>query len=307
MVITHVFPVFFLLLLGVALKKIGITDDAFLKTTDRMIYYIFFPLMLFWKIGAADQQFTDQAVRFYIAVICAVLVVYLLSILVILSGRVTAFQAGAFSQSCYRFNTYVGMAVILSVLGEEGVALFGVMIGMAIPIINILAVSTLIWFSGLPVAGSNRTTMLGRSIISNPLILGCAAGLLYAHWVNAFPLFVDNTFRLAAAVTLPLALLSIGGGLTLKSLTRYFGVAGTASVVKLLILPLVGYWIMNQMKVGGIHFKVGMIFFALPTSTAIYVLSSQLNSDTELASAAIVLSTALSMVSLSVVLEWLYA
>jgi len=45
-----------------------------------------------------------------------------------------------------------------------------------------------------------------------------------------------------------------------------------------------------------------MIFFALPTSTAIYVLSAQLNSDVQLASAAIMLSTLLSLISLSAAL-----
>jgi uncharacterized membrane protein YvlD (DUF360 family) len=45
-----------------------------------------------------------------------------------------------------------------------------------------------------------------------------------------------------------------------------------------------------------------LIFFTLPASTAIYVLSAQLNSDTELASAAILVSTVLSFISLSVVL-----
>jgi predicted permease len=55
--------------------------------------------------------------------------------------------------------------------------------------------------------------------------------------------------------------------------------------------------------VTGIAFKVGMLFFAMPTSTALYVLSSQLNSDTKLASASIALSTVLSFVSLSVVLN----
>lgn len=44
------------------------------------------------------------------------------------------------------------------------------------------------------------------------------------------------------------------------------------------------------------------VFFALPTSTAIYVLSAQLNSDTELASAAIMVSTVLSFIPLSVAL-----
>ena len=45
-----------------------------------------------------------------------------------------------------------------------------------------------------------------------------------------------------------------------------------------------------------------MLFFALPTSPAIIVLSSQLNSDTEFASGAIVLSTLLSFFSMSAVL-----
>jgi predicted permease len=45
-----------------------------------------------------------------------------------------------------------------------------------------------------------------------------------------------------------------------------------------------------------------MVFFVLPASTAIYVLSGQLKSDTRLASAAIVLSTVLSAIPLSMVL-----
>jgi malonate transporter len=45
-----------------------------------------------------------------------------------------------------------------------------------------------------------------------------------------------------------------------------------------------------------------MLFFALPASPAIMVLSSQFNSDTEFASAAIILSTLLSFFSMSAVL-----
>ena len=39
------------------------------------------------------------------------------------------------------------MAIVLSALGEDGIKQFGIMIGMIIPIINVLCVSTLIWFS----------------------------------------------------------------------------------------------------------------------------------------------------------------
>jgi hypothetical protein len=40
------------------------------------------------------------------------------------------------------------MAVTMNALGEAGVSRFGILIGFLIPIINVLAVSTLIWYSG---------------------------------------------------------------------------------------------------------------------------------------------------------------
>ena len=302
MVLAHLFPVFFLLLMGGLLKRQGITNEIFLKTTDRLIYFIFFPLLLFWKIGAADPQFTAATVRFYLAVAISVIILFLVSLAAIRMGRIPVFQAGAFSQSCYRFNTYVGMAVVASALGEAGVTQFGVLVGIVIPMINVLAVSSLIWFSGRKQTDTGRGVFMLKAIVSNPLILGCAGGLIYARAFDGFPVFIDNTLRLSAAVTLPLALLSIGGALTLKNLKHHAGTAATAAILKLAVLPLTGLGIMTLLGVDGLLFQVGMIFFALPTSTALYVLSAQLNSDLELASASIALSTLLSWISLAVVL-----
>ena len=78
------------------------------------------------------------------------------------------------------------------------------------------------------------------------------------------------------------------------------GISIVGSFIKLLVLPLIGFFILKEFQVVGMSFKVAMIFFTLPTSASIYVLSSQLNSDTELASSAIVLSTMFSFLSLSV-------
>jgi hypothetical protein len=64
----------------------------------------------------------------------------------------------------------------------------------------------------------------------------------------------------------------------------------------------VGYALLKVFGVLDPAFTVAMIYFALPTSPQNYILSSQLNSDIELATSAIVLSTVLSMVSLSAVL-----
>jgi len=103
-------------------------------------------------------------------------------------------------------------------------------------------------------------------------------------------------------VTLPLALLSIGGTLTLKNLKACLGHAFLGSTIKLLVLPIIGWFCLKAFDASPLSFQVGMIFFVLPTSPAIIVLSSQLNSDTEFASAAIFLSTLLSFFSMSAVI-----
>jgi hypothetical protein len=216
--------------------------------------------------------------------------------------RISAFQAGSFSQSCYRFNTYIGVAVILNSMGAEGVKYFGLLIGFAIPLINVFAVTTLIWFSGRDIDFGKRLSMAGRALVANPLILGCLAGLAYSRVVGWFPVFINNSLSLISMVALPLALISIGGSLTFAGIRGKLGLSFLAAGLKLLVLPGIGWFFFYLFDITGIPFKVGLIFLALPASTAIYVLSSQMNSDTDLASSAIVLSTFLSFFSLSFIL-----
>jgi predicted permease len=299
MVLNSIFPVFALIVLGYLLKKYNLTNDEYLKTSDKLVYFIFFPALLFWKIGGSSSIAIDWL--FCGAAISAIMVIYLLSGIALKVFKVPDFQAGSFSQSCYRFNTYIGMAIIMNALGDEGVKHFGILIGFAIPLINFMAVSTLIWFSGRNFNAIQRSRITVKAIVSNPLILACIAGILYARSVNYFPVFIDNALSLTTFITLPLALLSIGGSLALKNFKVHFKLSLVASVFKLVLLPITGYVFMKELNVPLIPFKVGMIFFTLPTSTAIYVLSSQLNSDTRLASASIVLSTIFSFFSLSII------
>ncbi len=301
MVLNSLFPVFALVILGVCLKHYKITGDVFLQTADRLVYFIFFPAMLFWKIGGAK---TGAGIpwSFCGAALAAVTVTYIASALALKAFRISAYQAGSFSQSCYRFNTYIGMAIILSALGEPGVRHFGILIGFIIPFINVLAVATLSWYSETAGSQGSRVGLTLKALVSNPLVIACLAGLIYARFINTFPVFINNTLGLVAMVTLPLALLSIGGSLTVASLSGYIRPALVAAGIKLVLLPLVGFGFLTLFGVSRFEMQTGMIFFALPTSTALYVLSAQLGSDTRLAAASIVLSTILSFLSLTTVL-----
>jgi predicted permease len=92
-----------------------------------------------------------------------------------------------------------------------------------------------------------------------------------------------------AGMTLPLALLSIGGALDLTGIRDHWKLSLVSACFKLVALPLVGWMLLRWMGVGGLDLQIGMIYFALPISPATYVLASQLKSDTRLTSATIVL------------------
>ncbi|RLB90450.1 MAG: AEC family transporter [Deltaproteobacteria bacterium] len=300
-ILDTILPLFVLLLLGWVLRLTQITTESFLKTADKLVYYIFFPAMLFWKIGNSTGS-TGFSLGLCLAGIIAVVLVFSLGLVYIHKSQMPGFQAGSFSQACYRFNTYIGMAIVMNTLGEEGVRHFGILVGFVIPLINVLAVCVLIWHSDQNMNMKEKLVFFARALISNPLILGCVAGLLISKSGFVFPRAMNNTFGLMTAITLPLALISIGGTLSFRGLACHTRAALTAACFKLLVLPVAGFILLKIFFVTGIPFKTGMIFFCLPTSTAIYVLSAQLNSDTELASAAIMLSTLFSFVSLSVAL-----
>jgi predicted permease len=300
-VLNALFPIFTLLALGYGLKRTGLTSASFLQRSDQLVYYIFFPIMLFWKIGSAPPGGGDQA-RFVLCTLLILVLMFIISSCVIRWGPITDFQAGSFSQCCYRFNTYIGVAVVLNSLGPAGIGHFGVLIAIVIPIINVFAVSTLIWYSGSETALKSRGVLLLRALVANPLIIGCLLGLIYARLFGRFPIFMDNSLQLISMLTLPLALISIGGSLSFKGLKIYLPLSLLAALLKLALLPLIGYFVYSLFDISGLPLKTGMIFLCLPASTAIYVLSSQLNSDTELASAAIVISTILSFGSLSIAL-----
>lgn len=302
MILLHALvPVLVLIVFGWCMRHFHLTDAAFHRTSDKLVYYVFFPIMLFGKIGAAPLQFSGNW-QYLPASALAIILICGLSLVYIHKRPVADFQAGSFNQGCYRFNTYIGMAVLINTFGPKGVQLFSVLIGLIIPLINVLCVSILIWYGGGSVKKSHRFFITLKHLLSNPLIIACLAGILYAKLIGFFPTTIENTLKLMSQVTLPLALFSIGGSLTFAKLRTHFSLSLAAAVFKLVFLPLVGLCCLWLFHVQGLPFKVSMLFFAQPASTAIYILSSQLNSDTDLASALVVLSTLLSFVSMGVVL-----
>lgn len=301
MILASIFPVFALIALGVFLRWRGFTDRAFLKKGDRLVYYVFFPALLFWKVGGTPA--TDSVPwSLWGAGLSTIMILWVISLTIIVAFRMKPFRAGAFSQATYRFNTYVAIAVVFNAQGNLGVARLGELLSLAIPLANILAVVTFIWWSRETLEQKDRIRLTLGALVRNPLILACFAGMAWARFLPVWPTAMDNTLQLASTFTLPFALISIGGSLTFDGLRNRLAPAAGATFLKIAIMPAVGWGMLRLAGVTGPDAMTAMLFFAMPASTAMYVLTTELDGDSDLSSAIIVLSTLGSLVSLSVVM-----
>ena len=189
-ILNNVLPVFVIVLLGHGLKRAQIANEVFFRTSDRLVYFIFFPSMLFWKIGTLDTASPESQAAYsasaLVALGLATVSVWALTMAYKHFRAIPPFQAGAVSQTGFRFNTYVGMAIVLNTYGETGAVCFGILIGLLIPLNNLLAVGTLVWFGQGEMDSKKKVWIVTKGLISNPLILGCVSGMLFSKMGRLF-------------------------------------------------------------------------------------------------------------------------
>ena len=108
-------------------------------------------------------------------------------------------------------------------------------------------------------------------------------------------------------MTLPLALICIGGTLSLASLRKSGNLALSASLVKMISLPLVatlGAWLLGFR---GPELGTLFLYFASPTAAASYVMARAANGNHELAASIIVITTLMAAITTNIgifVLQW---
>jgi hypothetical protein len=94
-------------------------------------------------------------------------------------------------------------------------------------------------------------------------------------------------------IALPLALLAIGAGFSLRQLQGDLRRAGSAAALKLALQPFLNFLILMAMGFGGRELGIALLLAATPTAAASYIMAYELDGNPGLAASIIVLSTLL--------------
>jgi predicted permease len=306
-VINTLLPVFLMIALGAVLRRTRFISTEVVAGLNNIVFWIGLPSLLFYQIATAEYDYAIAG-KTFLVVLAGTLVCIVAGYIIAGFLRLPGPSVGAFVQGAFRGNLYyVGLAVLLySLSGIEtpdatrmrNIAVL--VLALIIPIYNVTAVIVLL--AGRQKLDRQVFGRLIRQVVTNPLIVSCAAGVIYQFVFSSLPLAISRTLTSVGQVSLPLALVAVGAALVESKIGGQAVWAFCASAVKIVIAPLAGLAAAIMLNLGPGETKIAMIFMACPTAAVSYVMAEQLGADEKLSAAIVTVSTVLSIISLSVVL-----
>jgi len=275
------FPDLALIAIGFVLsRKVDWGSDLW-PGIEKLTYYVLFPALLFHAIVRNPVQW-DLARDLVVGVLVVIAAAATMGAAGRLLLRPPALRIASSAQCAYRFNSYVAMALAQRLGGTEGLALCAVCLGVAVPVVNVLAVSAL--------ARHTRAGLM-TEWLRNPLILATVAGLLAAGAEVSLPEPVDALLSRIGAAALGLGLMSVGAGIRLTGVGGDRGLVAWLTAVKLMVAPAAalaaGWWL----DLEPLARTVLVVFGAVPTASAAYILANRMGGDGPFVALCIAVST----------------
>ena len=299
-------PVFILIILGNLLRRIGVPELSFWHVSDKLIYWVLIPALLFHHVSQITLSSTMLA-NYAVVILSGLFVVTTLSFI---AGKVLGYTPQIWTsvmQGAARHNAFIALAIAGSLFGDEGLALGAIFMVILIPIINIVIVSAMASTLNQDTDNNSRPGIFDVlfELIKNPFILAIAAGLIISFVDTDRISIIHETTGLLGSAALPIMLLSIGANIKIREISSTITPIIIANVLKLLIFPIVVFFVAKSMNLSLFETTIAVIFAAVPTAASSYSLAKQFGGETQLMTSIITIQVALSFITIPIILAFI--
>jgi len=152
-------------------------------------------------------------------------------------------------------------------------------------------------------AGSRVVAQAARSVLVNPIIMATVLGILYSLSGLALPAVVEQTLSFIGGAAAPSALFALGASLSLRRIGGSLGPAAAMVAAKLFLHPILAFVAFAYLlELDPLWVSAGVIFAACPVGLNVYVFAQHYEVAIDTASSAILISTALAMLTITALL-----
>lgn len=295
-------PVLAIIILGIVLRRKVVTDPAFWIGAEKLAYWVLFPLLLAKVIIAADLrggQAGPLAATLFLAVIVFGLIVLALKPLF---AKTMGMENPAYSsifQAATRWNGFIALAIVDKLYGDAGISLVAVALAAMVPLINaqnVIALAVLL-SDGPP--GPMRVI---KAVGKNPLFMGCSIGLIIN--LLGIPIYdpILTTMDILGRAALGVGLVLVGTGLRLRAALKPSIEVWIGVTLKLIAFPALVFVLALALGLTDNALAIAIICAAVPTAMNGYLLAKAMGGDAPLYAAIVTIQTAVSFVSIPVLL-----
>ena len=294
-------PIFLMMVLGMLFKKLGWMDEEFAAKMNKFVFLIPLPVLLFGDLAKVDFKEVWN-IRFVIFCFVVTFICITIAALVSCIWKDRSIQ-GEFIQASYRSSAaLLGIAFIQNIYGNAGMA--PLMIIGSVPLYNIMAVVVLSFFK----PGQNdmdkallKKTLTG--IITNPIIIGIAAGLLWSALKLPMPVILHKAVSSIGGVATPMGLMAMGATFDIKKAFGKIKPTVIATFIKL--VGFVAVFMPLAVVIGFRREKLIAILVMLGSATTVssYVMAKNMGHEGVVSSSVVMLTTMCSAFTLT---GWLF-
>lgn len=295
-------PIFLTIVIGYVLKQIKLLDDGFVKTLNKFNFDITLPALIFLDLYEADFYEVWDTKYFLFCVIVTIICIFVILGLTLLFFKDKSLT-GEFVQASYRGSAAVlGLALIQNIYGSSTIA--PLMIIGSVPIYNVLAV-IILSFTREGTGKLDKEALLKslKGVVTNPILIGIALGMLTSLARVEFPVIATKTFSNLAVLATPLALIGLGAGFEGKAALHLIKPILLASAVRLIVQCAIFLPLAIHIGFTGEKIIALLVMLGAPTTPSCYIMAKNMGHKGDLTSGVVVATTLLGSLTLTF---WLF-
>lgn len=285
---------FLLIVIGVFAKKKNILPEESNKVLTDFLINIILPCNIINSFRA------ELKIEVLINFVRIFLLAFGIQIFAIIINNFLYRNQSEERQKVLKYATVISNAGFMGMAVVEGV--FG-MAGAMYASISLISQRALLWSAGLAYfTKANTKKELFKKILTHPCLVSVYIGLILMIFQIPLPDFLGRTIRSVGNTTTPVSMILIGLILgEIKNLKNF--VTKTVmyyTTIRLAILPLIVFLVGKFFGFDEILIGVQILITGMPAASTTAILAGKYNGDVEFATKCILVSSALSMITIPI-------
>jgi len=295
-------PVVLVIATGLFLRETKIVSSAQWEGIELLSYWLLFPVLVLDSLINMDISKINLGIitKSYLSAVTAqLIIIWIIRKPLKRHLKITDRTFSTIFQTSTRWNAFVALAIANNLAGDQGLAIVALLMAITVPILNFVNIIVLTFC-----CTDTPPTFKSAAIrtLKVPLIWGAVLGLSLN--LLQFSLYepIAVSLDIIGRAGLGMGLLTVGAGLHVKTITQARLPMFVGVTAKLFIFPLLVFVSCLIFQVSGLMLQIAMVSASVATAMNGYVLARQMGGDARLYAATVSLQTAISVVSIPLVL-----